>query len=111
MAPLVVDPCGYLKPHHSVGHCLRNRERRHRPGVVGNNFSAVERCDNVDLRGTGRRGQAGVTARSARAPPELCAPRAARFDVSSLVMAPQLLGHWIRTAVVRPKAMRWVIRA
>ena len=22
MAPLVVDPCGYLKPHHSVGHCL-----------------------------------------------------------------------------------------
>ena len=21
MAPLVVDPCGYLKPHHSVGHC------------------------------------------------------------------------------------------
>ena len=23
MAPLVVDPCGYLKPHHSVGHCPR----------------------------------------------------------------------------------------
>ena len=22
MAPLVVDPSGYLKPHHSVGHCL-----------------------------------------------------------------------------------------
>ena len=22
MAPLVVDPCGYLNPHHSVGHCL-----------------------------------------------------------------------------------------
>ena len=21
MAPLVVDPSGYLKPHHSVGHC------------------------------------------------------------------------------------------
>ena len=21
MNPLVVDPCGYLKPHHSVGHC------------------------------------------------------------------------------------------
>ena len=21
MTPLVVDPCGYLKPHHSVGHC------------------------------------------------------------------------------------------
>ena len=21
MAPLVVDPCAYLKPHHSVGHC------------------------------------------------------------------------------------------
>ena len=23
MTPLVVDPCGYLKPHHSVGHCQR----------------------------------------------------------------------------------------
>ena len=22
MTPLVVDPSGYLKPHHSVGHCL-----------------------------------------------------------------------------------------
>ena len=22
MAPLLVDPCDYLKPHHSVGHCL-----------------------------------------------------------------------------------------
>ena len=22
MAPLVVDPCSYLNPHHSVGHCL-----------------------------------------------------------------------------------------
>ena len=21
MTPLVVDPSGYLKPHHSVGHC------------------------------------------------------------------------------------------
>ena len=21
MAPLVVDPCSYLNPHHSVGHC------------------------------------------------------------------------------------------
>ena len=24
MTPLVVDPSGYLKPHHSVGHCLRD---------------------------------------------------------------------------------------
>ena len=23
MAPLLVDPCDYLKPHHSVGHCPR----------------------------------------------------------------------------------------
>ena len=23
MTPLVVDPSGYLKPHHSVGHCRR----------------------------------------------------------------------------------------
>ena len=23
MAPLVVDPSAYLKPHHSVGHCRR----------------------------------------------------------------------------------------
>ena len=23
MTPLVVDPSGYLKPHHSVGHCPR----------------------------------------------------------------------------------------
>ena len=36
MAPLVVDPCGYLKPHHSVGHCPvppkdpSTRTRRHR---------------------------------------------------------------------------------
>ena len=30
MAPLVVDPSGYLKPHHSVGHChgLRILARR-----------------------------------------------------------------------------------
>ena len=21
MTPLAVHPCGYLKPHHSVGHC------------------------------------------------------------------------------------------
>ena len=29
MAPLVVDPSGYLKPHHSVGHChgLQSSER------------------------------------------------------------------------------------
>ena len=26
MAPLVVDPCSYLNPHHSVGHC-RGRHR------------------------------------------------------------------------------------
>ena len=25
MAPLVVDPCSYLNPHHSVGHCLHQR--------------------------------------------------------------------------------------
>ena len=25
MAPLVVDPCGYLEPHHSVGHCRQSR--------------------------------------------------------------------------------------
>ena len=23
MAPLLVDPCDHLKPHHSVGHCLK----------------------------------------------------------------------------------------
>ena len=28
MAPLVVDPCGYLKPHHSVGHCPQTLKRR-----------------------------------------------------------------------------------
>ena len=31
MAPLVVDPCGYLKPHHSVGHCLCECESRQVP--------------------------------------------------------------------------------
>ena len=25
MAPLVVDPCDYLKPHHSVGHCRTHK--------------------------------------------------------------------------------------
>ena len=31
MTPLVVDPSGYLKPHHSVGHChlLGNSPRAH----------------------------------------------------------------------------------
>ena len=30
MAPLVVDPSGYLKPHHSVGHCpIHARESEH----------------------------------------------------------------------------------
>ena len=24
MTPLVADPSGYLKPHHSVGHCQRH---------------------------------------------------------------------------------------
>ena len=27
MTPLVVDPSGYLKPHHSVGHCLAPLEQ------------------------------------------------------------------------------------
>ena len=31
MTPLVVDPSGYLKPHHSVGHCHPNNPKRHPP--------------------------------------------------------------------------------
>ena len=39
MTPLVVDPSGYLKPHHSVGHCQNspvgnrhpNNPKRHPP--------------------------------------------------------------------------------
>ena len=35
MTPLVVDPSGYLKPHHSVGHCrhIRHVEQVSRNGT------------------------------------------------------------------------------
>ena len=34
MTPLVVDPSGYLKPHHSVGHCQPHRTLTHIIGVL-----------------------------------------------------------------------------
>ena len=30
MAPLMVDPCAYLKPHHPVGHCPATGGSPHR---------------------------------------------------------------------------------
>ena len=39
MAPLVVDPCGYLKPHHPVGRC---------PVAYLNFHHSVGRCPRED---------------------------------------------------------------
>ena len=44
MTPLVVDPSGYLKPHHSVGHCLA-------PG-----YNCAPNCSISDPRNRNRRG-------------------------------------------------------
>ena len=35
MAPLVVDPSGYLKAHHSVGHCLYEASEIHKLDTQG----------------------------------------------------------------------------
>ena len=62
MAPLVVDPCGYLKPHHSVGHCLSLHQTQPRPEQEfvtrdTDNIAALRHCVN-SLRHAGLDNQA-----------------------------------------------------
>ena len=43
MAPLVVDPCGYLKPHHSVGHCRTRSQLGGSPGSMLSSSDSTDR--------------------------------------------------------------------
>ena len=67
MAPLLVDPCDYLNPHHSVGHCRREQATR---------WSHDNRIGQVSAQLPGATGAKRFVAR------ELC--RTLRADLSTL---------------------------
>ena len=50
MTPLVVDPCGYLNPHHSVGHCQPRRSFRH-PQADAESSCTESRTDSMSQDG------------------------------------------------------------
>ena len=67
MAPLAVDPCSYLNPHHSVGHCPTNRTeptcpdrelpaREQYPARANTNRHRLERAHNPQVRGSATSG-------------------------------------------------------